>query len=249
MRTPATPLHAILLASLLAASQAHAALRPEDILKAADEARGNVEGIAWEVTIAATDAQRDTETEVYDIKARGFNVAGTNLAPPKYRGNKILMLNTSMWFYKPGLSKPVPISLRQKLIGDAAYGDIAATNYADNYTATELAEEDVGGEPCHVFDLKAKNDKVTYDSIRYWVSKRRLVGVKADYFTVSGKKIKSAAMDYKNQVSLGGKARPFLSRITLQGELMNGALTYLSVRNPRIEPLPDYVFDLNLFMK
>ena len=240
---------AVLLASLLAASQAHAALRPEEILKAADEARGNVAGIAWEVTIASSDAERDAETQVYDIKARGFNVAGTNLAPPKYRGNKILMLNTSMWFYKPGLNKPVPISLRQKLIGDAAYGDIAATNYADNYTAAELADEDVAGEPCHVFELTARNDKVTYDRIRYWVSKRRLVGVKAEYFTVSGKKIKSATMEYANQVSLDGKARPFLSRITLQGELMNGALTYLNVRNPRIEPLPDYVFDLNLFMK
>ena len=236
-------------AGLLIAGGARAAASAQDILKAADEARGSVEGIAWEVTIDSTENQRVTETLVYDIKARGFNVAGTNLAPPKYRGNKILMLNTNMWFYKPGLSKPVPISLRQKLMGDAAYGDIASTNYVDNYEATELAGEDVGGEACHVFDLKAKTDKVTYDRIRYWVSKRRLVGVKADYYTVSGKKIKSAAMDYGNLVSAGGKARPFLSRITLQGELMNGALTYLSLRNPRIEPLPDHVFDLNLFMR
>ena len=222
---------------------------PADILKAADEARGSVNGLAWQVQIASADKERDTDTLVYDIKVRSFNVAGTSMAPPKYRGNKILMLNNNMWFYKPGLSRPVPISQRQKLMGDAAYGDIAATNYAEYYDATRLADDVVDGEACYVFDLKARTEKVTYDRITYWVSKQRLLGVKAEYFTVSGKKFKSASMDYANTVNLNGKQRPFLSRITLHGELLNGSVTYLHLNNPRIEPIPDYVFDLNLFMR
>lgn len=221
----------------------------EAILTAADEARGNVSGLAWKVTITSNENAQADDALVYDIKVRSFNVAGTSLAPPKYRGNKILMLNTSMWFYKPGLSKPVPISQRQKLMGEASYGDIASTNYAQNYRATRLPDEAVNGEPCYVFDLKAKEQKLTYDRITYWVSKQRQLGVKADYYTVSGKKFKSASMDYANSVRLDGQARPFLSRITLHSELMNGAVTFLDLRNPRIEPVPDYVFDLNLFMR
>lgn len=221
----------------------------EAILKAADEARGNVSGLAWEVSIDASAGGRGDDAMVYDIKVRSFNVAGTALAPAKYRGNKILMLNTSMWFYKPGLSKPVPVSQRQKLMGEAAYGDIASTNYAENYTATALPDETVEGEPCYVFDLKAREDKLTYDRIIYWVSKQQQLGVKADYYTVSGKKFKSAAMDYDNVVRLNGQSRPFLSRITLHGELLNGATTYLNLRKPRLEAVPDYVFDLNLFMR
>jgi outer membrane lipoprotein-sorting protein len=240
---------ALFLLTLLLAGQVHAMPATEDILRAADEARGNVKGIAWEVTIESTEHGRVADTLVYDIRARGFNISGISLAPPKYKGNKILMLNTSMWFHKPGLSKPVPISQRQKLMGDAAYGDIASTNYADNYEATPLADAEVDDENCYVFDLKAKTDKLTYDRIRYWISKRRLLGVKAEYFTVSGKKFKSALMEYENRVSLGGRTRPFLSRITMQGELMNGAVTYLNLRSPRIEPLADYIFDLNLFMR
>jgi outer membrane lipoprotein-sorting protein len=228
---------------------AGAAPSNEAILKAADEARGNVSGLAWEVTIESAENERVTETLVYDIKVRGFNVAGVSLAPPKYRGNKILMLNTSMWFYKPGLSKPVPISLRQKLMGDASYGDIASTNYAENYQATRLPDEVINGEPCYVFDLKAKIDKVTYDRITYWVSQQRQLGIKADYYTVSGKRFKSAIMEYANSVKVAGQPRPFLSRITMHGELLNGTVTFLNLRNPRIEPIPDYVFDLNLFMR
>lgn len=232
------------------ASLATAAVAPaQDILKAADEARGNVEGIAWNVTIESTENERVTDTLVYDIKARGFNVAGVSQAPAKYKGNKLLMLNTSMWFYKQGLSKPVPISQRQKLMGDASYGDIASTNYADDYEAVALPDEQVGDEDCHVFDLKAKSEKSTYDRIRYWVSKKRLVGVKAEYYTVSGKKFKSANMEYANHIQLEGRRRAFLSRIVMHNELMNGAVTYLSLRDPRLAPLPDYVFDLNLLMR
>lgn len=238
------------LAAMLAASLAGAAAPGAlDMLRAADEARGNVEGIAWNVTVETFENERVTDTLVYEIKARGFNVAGVSQAPPKYKGNKLLMLNTSMWFYKQGLSKPVPVSQRQKLMGDASYGDIASTNYAEHYEAAELPEESVNGEACRVFDLKAKTDKVTYDRIRYWISKQRQVGIRAEYYTVSGKKFKTATMDYENEVRLGGRRRPFLSRIVMQGELMNGTVTYLSLREPHIGPLPDYVFDLNLFMR
>jgi outer membrane lipoprotein-sorting protein len=246
-----TVLVSLLLCPLLLLLPKPAGAEPsaEQILRAADEARGSVSGLAWQVKIESAENERTTDSLVYDIKVRSFNVAGLSMAPPKYRGNKILMLNNNMWFYKPGLSRPVPISQRQKLMGDAAYGDIAATNYAEHYQATRLPDDSVDGEDCYVFDLKAKNEKVTYDRIVYWVSKQRQLGVKAEYFTVSGKKFKSASMDYANTVKLGGKSRPFLSRITLHGELLNGAVTYLQLDNPRIEPIPDYVFDLNLFMR
>lgn len=190
-----------------------------------------------------------TDRMVYDIKARGFDISGMSLAPPKYKGNKLLMSNNNMWFYKPGLSKPIPISQRQKLMGNAAYGDIASTNYAEDYQATPLPDEIVDGEECYVFDLKSKNDKTTYDRIKYWISKERLVGVKAEYFTVSGKKFKQAAMEYGNTVTIEGEERPFISKITLYDALMSEDVTYLNLADPRFEALPDYVFNLNLFMK
>lgn len=245
MKTPTVVIAMLLLLPMRAGADPSA----EAILRAADEARGSVSGLAWQVKIESAENDRMVDSLTYDIKVRSFKIAGLSMAPPKYRGNKILMLNNNMWFYKPGLSRPVPISQRQKLMGDAAYGDIAATNYAEHYQATRLPDERIGDEDCYVFDLKANNEKVTYDRIVYWVSKERQLGLKADYFTVSGKKFKSAAMDYTNTVRLDGKTRPFLSRITLHGELMNGSVTYLLLDNPRIEPIPDYVFDLNLFMR
>jgi outer membrane lipoprotein-sorting protein len=236
------------LITLLFALNTTAAISTHDILKRADESRGNLQGVSWEVLVESIEQQR-TDTMVYDIKARGFDISGMSLEPPKYKGNKLLMLKTNMWFYKPGLSKPIPISQRQKLMGNAAYGDIASTNYAEDYEAQPLADETVDGEECYVFDLKSKNDKTTYDQVKYWISKKRLVGVKAEYFTVSGKKFKLADMDYDNTVNIAGEERPFISKITMREALMSEDVTYLNLTKPRFDALPDYVFNLNLFMK
>lgn len=223
-------------------------LEPYAILKRADEARGNLQGISWQIVVESHEGRR-TDTAVYDIKARGFDISGISLEPPKAKGNKLLMSNNNMWFYKPGLSKPIPIAQRQKLLGHAAYGDIASTNYADDYDAIPLPDELVGDDVCYVFDLKSKNEKTTYDRVKYWVAKSRLVGVKAEYFTVSGKKFKSSEMEYANTIEVDGQPRPFISKITMHDALLSNDVTYLSFVTPRFETLPDYVFNLNLFLK
>jgi Outer membrane lipoprotein-sorting protein len=220
-----------------------------EILRKADQARGNMDGVTWEVRLESRENSH-TNTMTLDVKARGFEVLGVTLAPAKYKDNKTLMLHDNSWFYKPGLSKPVPISRRQRLLGHASYGDIASTNYANDYEATSLPDEAVDGTECYVFDLKALDSKkTTYDRIKYWISKDRLVGIKAEYFTVSGKKFKMATMEYKNHVEISGVTQPFISQIAIYDELMSSDVTTLSFNNPQIQTLPNYIFNLNLLVR
>lgn len=222
------------------------ALPQEDILKAADQARGNLEGVSWTVTISS---QKQKLPMTLMVKARGFDISTTILAPAIHKGNQLLMIKGNMWFYKPGLSKPVPVSKRQRLLGDAVYGDIAATNYAADYVSSLLPDEEILGQPCYRFDLTAKNKNSTYDRIAYWVSKNLLVGVKAEYYTVSGKKFKTAIMQYENRVMMENKVRPFISRIEIFDELISNDVTILNLDKPVLKVLPDYLFDLNLIRK
>ncbi len=239
---------AIVIATVVLCSAPWAAESIPRILRRADEARGNLEGVTWEVVLEAVE-QTHTGTMTFDVKARGFDIVGESLAPPKHKGNTVLMVQRNMWFYKPRLSKPVPISQRQKLLGNAVYGDIAATNYAEDYAATALADDTVNGEACYVFDLLAKSKKTTYDRIKYWVAKGRLVGVKAEYFAVSGKKFKSASMEYANTVAVKGEERPFISRIRIYDELLTQDVTTLTFHHPQFQILPDHLFNLNLLVK
>lgn len=221
------------------------ALENGEILHLADQSRGNLEGVNWEVYLESMKGEKKSNMTL-DVNARGFDIRAETLSPTKYKGNKILLLKGNMWFYKPGISKPVPISRRQKLLGLAAYGDIASTNYSEEYEGDIVTEERLDGELCFVFDLKPKSKKTTYDRIKYWVSKERLVGVRAEYFTVSGKKFKSAKMEYKHIVSIDGQSRPFISRITFYDELMSSDSTFLAFKSPVFKKLPDYIFNLNL---
>jgi len=233
----------IVMLGLLLPSNA-SALTNQEILQEADKARGNVEVITWKVTIVSTGERK--RTQVMEVKARAFDVLAVTLKPSKNRGDTVIMLNGNMWFHKPGLSKPVPISRRQRMQGPASYGDIASTNYATDYDATLLEDEQINGELCYVFDLHSANKQNTYERIRYWVSKDRLVGVRAQYFTLSDKLFKSADMEYDHVIENEGQEKPFISKIIMHDELLSGNATTLSLDNPKVRPLPDSIFNLNL---
>ena len=225
-----------------------AAMSPKEILTKADEARGNAEGVEWEIAIESVEGGRQQQRTIR-VTARGFNSLAEFLAPPNVKGQKLLMLDRNMWFAKPGLSKAVPISPRQKLLGGAANGDIASTNYAGDYKIVETSEGLVNKEACYLFDLSAVDNRATYDRIKYWVSKERLVGLKAEFYTVSGKMFKTATFEYENSVKIGGQPRTFISQMVITSAVMKEDITTMSYRKASIKKVPDSIFNLNLLTK
>lgn len=216
-----------------------------EILAEADRARGNLEGVTWTLRLVSSDP-KGGDSMLLEVRARSFDVLATTLEPARSKGEKLLIRKENMWFHKPDVSKPVPISKRQKLLGQAAYGDIATTDYAGDYAATWLGNEQVDGRWCWIYDLRANSNNATYDRIKYWIDQRELTGLKAEYFTVSGKLFKTAFMEYDNRVSRDGGLKPFISRITILGRLVDSERTVLTFTRPTLEVLPDYIFDLSL---
>lgn len=236
------------LALLLAGGPAWAELKPEALLAKADAARGSHAGIQWTVDIHSVENGRTNQRTLL-LKAKNHNSLAQFIAPAKVKGRQVLMRDRNMWFIKPGLKKPIPISPRQKLIGGASNGDIATTNYVDDYSIAKVGEGIVGDEACYVMDLVAKNKKVTYAKIRYWVSKTRSVGVKAEFFTVSGKIFKTATFDYGNQVTVDRKTYPFVSKMTIIDSVATDNVTVMSYGKIKVRPVSDATFNLNLLVR
>ena len=225
-----------------------AEMTPKEILEKSDEARGSVQGIEWEIKLKSIENGRK-QSRTLKIKSRDFNSLAEFISPAKVKGRKLLMIDRNMWFIKPGLRKPVPISPRQKLMGGASNGDIASTNYAGDYKVARMSEDKVNGEPCYLLDLTAANKKVTYDRIKYWVSKKRLIGVKAEFFTVSGKMFKSAAFEYENSIPIEGKPKPFVSKMIITDTVIKENITTMTYGKIRLKKIPDSTFNLNLLMR
>jgi hypothetical protein len=237
----------VVLLALLLASPVGGAVdsTAQKILKQSDAARGGgLPGITWNIKATAVDEGKIQEQELV-VKADSDNSLVEFVSPPKVKGQKMLMVRENMWFIKPGLRKPAPISARQRLLGQAANGDVAATDYAGDYQPALLGEETVDGELCYRLELVANNTSVTYDRIHYWVSKSRRVGVKAEFFTVSGKLFKSARFEYDNHIEYQGKTIPFVSKMAIQDEIDRTQVTTLEYSGIQVVSLPPQTFNLN----
>jgi outer membrane lipoprotein-sorting protein len=232
----------------ISVSAVNAQMSPKEMLQKSDEARGNAEGIQWEISMDSMERGLE-QHRTLRVSARGYNSLADTLAPANVKGQKLLMQDRNMWFAKPGLSKAVPISPRQKLMGNAANGDIASTNYAGDYKITHTSEDEVNGEPCLLLDLQAVDNRATYDRIKYWVSKERVVGLKAEFYTVSGKMFKTATFEYKNSITINDKPREFISKMTINSVIIKDDVTVLKYSKPALKKVPDAVFNLNLLTK
>jgi outer membrane lipoprotein-sorting protein len=156
----------------------------------------------------------------------------------------MLFNDQSLWFYRNGLRKPVTLSRRQRLTGQAANGDIAATDYAGNYTATVQGEEKVDGEDSYKMLLKSKNANNTYDQIRYWVSKSRKLALKAEFLTLQGEPFKRATFKYDNTVATATGTIPFVSEMRIEdGEFKNN-YSVIRYKSPSEKSLGHSIFNV-----
>lgn len=224
--------------SVLGAPDAHT------ILKESDQARGGgLPGIVWEIKVTSRDGDRTDEPQRLVVKAVDDSSVAETLEPVRFKGSKILQVERNMWLTRPGLSKPIPVSPRQRMSGQASNGDIAATNYAGDYDAKLAGTETVNGESCYVLDLSAKHKRTTYDKIRYWVSVKRMVGLKAEFYSLSGKLLKTATFEYGNTIEHEGRRVPFVSRMIIRDALVD-AETTMEFGTVKVKKIPASEFDL-----
>jgi hypothetical protein len=237
-------------ALLLCQAVSHAAVEAptsEDILAATDQVRGGgVPGVQWDLKIITSDVDSDSGSTERRLQVRA--VADSSVAettyPPRAAGGRLLQLGRNMWYGRPDLQRPISISSRQKMIGPAANGDIAATNYRKDYDSRLVREEDVEGEPAYVLDLIARSKFCTYDRIVYWVSKARMVPLKAEFYTVSGKVLKIATFESANTILVGGQEMPFVSRMVIHDAINSASISVLEYSNVKVRPFGPDVFSV-----
>ena len=232
----------VVFATPLLAVAADSSVDAYAILTQSDVARGNTGGLIWDVTI------QSTEKLVLSVKAKGADSRAEYKEPNTQKGQILLMKKNNMWFIKPGVSKPVSISPRQRLIGAASNADIASTNYAGDYNPAFLGFESVNDIECYLFDLKAKNASVTYDRIKYWVSKDKNLGVKAEFYSVSGKLLKTAFLKYNTEVEINGEKRPFISEMAIHDAVVKDSVTMMSYNNIKVTTISDAEFNITTVM-
>ncbi len=216
----------------------------QTLLQHADRARGGgLPGVVWDMRLLSRDGDKVAEEQRLRVSSNNEASVAEVIEPVRSKGTKLLQVEHNMWLTRPGLSKPIPVSPRQRMSGQASNGDIAATNYAGDYEGVIVSTESIDGESCYVLDLTARHKRTTYDKIRYYISVKGEVGVKAEFYSLSGKLLKTARFDYANFIEYQGRRIPFVSRMVIRDALID-AETIMEFGGAKVKKITVSEFDL-----
>lgn len=216
-----------------------AAEDPNVIVKKADAIRAPQGSYEFEATVVSYDGDAKKSDNGYKVYVKDLDHSLVEfVSPASEKGKSLLMVGEDLWIYLPKVKKPVRIPLNQRLVGDISNGDMARANFATDYDATMAGEEKLNDKECYVLDLVAKSPSKTYNKIKYWVAKGDYKPVQAEYFTVSGKSLKTCTFeDFRSEA---GAVRPM--KLLFQDSLKKSQKSTLQLRTMVKKNLNDNMF-------
>lgn len=196
---------------------------------------------SFETTLRVVNYSNGTEgiPRQYRVMSRGndYTVVLTE-EPAAERGQALLMRERDLWIFMPSVSQPVRLSLSQRLTGQVANGDLARANFAGDYSAILDGRDIVDDVDCHVLELTATGRDVTYARVRYWVSAGDNRPVRAEFYAVSGRLLKTAR--YERFRELAGRLRP--TRLVIEDAVKAGEYSVLEYETMTVRDFPDKLF-------
>src|ERR1700739_3409480 len=123
---------------------AAAAQTPREIISAADKVRNPSQPFrSTDVLTEYVGGKPNNRNQLVifskeDPATRQFRNLVRYVEPPRDAGKMVLLDGRNLWFYDPSSKASVRISPQQRLIGQAAIGDVLTTNFVIDYSGTLL---------------------------------------------------------------------------------------------------------------
>ena len=187
------------------------------ILVASDAVRNPARPFAVVLTLIEYRSRKQTDTNTLEIYSKADGIGGQYrslirfVSPPRDTNKLMLKNGNDLWFFDPASKASIRLSPQQRLLGQAANGDVITVNLARDYHAEILGEEEIAdGERvnrhCYHMRLAQHSADVTYDHIEMWVEVGSSRPVKAHFFAESDRLLKTAYYrKFQNQL---GQERP-----------------------------------------
>lgn len=180
-----------------------AAPSADEILAASDAIRNPGKPFSVTVTLTEFQAGKQVDTNTLISYSRTQSQGGQFASlirfvlPARDAGKLMLKNGNDMWFYDPSSKASVRLSPQQRLLGQASNGDVATVNFAKDYKATLVGDEEIqDGErrtrKAHKLALTAAAPDATYANIEMWVDIENNRPLKARFFAESSRLLKTA---------------------------------------------------------
>jgi outer membrane lipoprotein-sorting protein len=228
------------------AGEAHAQ-SAHDIIAGADRVRNPGEPFRSTTTLTEYIRGKAGDQTVLTVYSKEDKASGQfrNLVryeqPPRDAGKLALLDGQNLWFYDPAAKSSVRISTQQRLVGQAAIGDVLTINFAVDYTGALLGDEtitDAEHQPrnCWHLDLHAATPTAVYSRAEYWVEHASYWPIKARFYSDSGRVLK--VMYYRVFVQRLGAVRP--GGAVIIDAVDSTLVTTVQFDNPAFQEIPDF---------
>jgi hypothetical protein len=182
---------------------ARAQTDPAALLAESDAIRNPSQPYRVTVTLTEFEKGQQVDSSVLTAFARISEATGQFVTllrfvqPARDAGKLLLKAGNDLWFYDPGTKASVRISPQQRLLGQAANGDVVTVNFARDYKSELVAEETTqDGErrqrKAHKLRLTATGDDATYAAADLWLDADNRQPLKARFYAESGRLLKTA---------------------------------------------------------
>jgi hypothetical protein len=133
------------------------------------------------------------------------------VAPARDANKLMLKTGNDLWFHDPASQASIRISPQQRLLGQAANGDVVTVNFAQGYKARFEAEEDVQDGDRQArravkLSLEAAVPDVTYAAADMWLDAASHRPIKARFYSETHRLLKTAF--YRRYEDQLGGVRP-----------------------------------------
>jgi hypothetical protein len=195
-------LAAALLVMLWCARASIAAPDAQAILAASDAIRNPGKPFSLTTELIEYRQRKQINTTLLDVYSKEARTNGQFrslirfVAPARDANKLMLKVGNELWFYDAVNKSSMRISPQQRLLGQAANGDVMTVNLAKDYRAQLVGQEEVGDgdrqmRQCYNLALEATTPDVTYHRITMWIDSALNRPVKALFYAESGRLLKT----------------------------------------------------------
>jgi len=211
------------------------ALDAASILERVDAIRSPSENFTFTVKLRTQTASVQTDSELEVFVRDGTKSLVLYRRPVKQRGRALLMDGNNMWIHIPGTSRPMRISPQQQLTGAVSNADVARVVFNLDYVADNIETQRVDDVPVLKLDLRARASHVSYQRIHLWVHEESLHPMKADFFSISGRRMRT--IEYSGYQNILGGQRPTILQIS--DAINPGVQATLTYSNFKLQETPE----------
>jgi outer membrane lipoprotein-sorting protein len=238
----------VLFAWLAAAGMCALAQTAEEIVAATDSVRNPKDPFRTTLTLTeyVSGQERAHSTFVLFSKQDSgghFRNLLQYTEPARDAGKRVLLDGKAFWFFDPASQASVRISAQQRLVGQAAIGDVLSVNLAADYAPAIAATETIDDAArqkrnCWRLELKAATDVAVYNRVEYWVEQGTFRPVKGKFYSDSGRLLK--IIYFRSFIERLGAVRPS-EAVIIDG--VDTALATIAVfAESRFQDVPDAWF-------